>query len=50
MRNDKKEAGETEYWLLICKNSTAYSFDEFLLKEVHEIILILSKILGSSKS
>lgn len=45
-----KEADETEYWLLICKNSPSYQFDEFLLNEVHEIILILSKILGSSKN
>ncbi|MCX6334927.1 MAG: four helix bundle protein [Bacteroidia bacterium] len=45
-----KEADETEYWLLICKNTPSYPFDEKLLSHVHELIKILSKILSSSKS
>jgi len=40
-----KEADETEYWLLLCKNSNSYPFDD-----IGELIRILSKILGSSKS
>jgi len=44
-----KEADETEYWLLICKYSTSYPFEEQLLTDVHELIKILSKIISSSK-
>jgi four helix bundle protein len=45
-----KEADETEYWLLICKATPSYPFNEKLLSDIHEIIKILSKILSSSKS
>jgi four helix bundle protein len=45
-----KEADETEYWLLICKNTSSYPFNEKLLSQVQEIVKILSKILSSSKS
>jgi len=45
-----KEADETEYWLLICKNTPTYPFDEKLLIMLHELIKILSKIISSSKS
>lgn len=45
-----KEADETEYWLLICKNSLSYPFDEKLLFELTEIIKILSKIISTSKT
>jgi four helix bundle protein len=45
-----KEADETEYWLLICKNSPDYPFDEDLINEVQTIIKILSKIISSSKT
>ena len=45
-----KEADETEYWLLICKNTPSYPFDDKLLSDIHELIKILSKILSSSKS
>jgi four helix bundle protein len=45
-----KEADETEYWLLICKNSKSYPLEEPLLTYVHELIKILSKIISSSKS
>lgn len=44
-----KEADETEYWLLICKHSSSYPFDEKLLLEITEIIKILSKIISTSK-
>ena len=45
-----KEADETEYWLLICKYSPNYPFDEELLSDLNSLIKILSKIISSSKS
>jgi four helix bundle protein len=45
-----KEADETEYWLLLCKNSSSYPFEDQLLTDISELIKILSKILSSSKS
>jgi four helix bundle protein len=45
-----KEADETEYWLLICKNSQSYPYNEKLLDDLTEIIKILSKIISTSKS
>jgi four helix bundle protein len=45
-----KEADETEYWLLICKHSESYPFEEQLLLDIEELIRILSKIISSSKS
>lgn len=43
-----KEADETEYWLLLCKNSNYASCDE-LLEKCNSIIKVLSKIIASSK-
>ena len=45
-----KEADETEYWLLICKNTPSYPFEEQLSIDVQELLKILSKIISSSKS
>jgi four helix bundle protein len=45
-----KEADETEYWLLICKNSPSYPFNDELLRDIQELIKILSKIISTSKS
>jgi len=45
-----KEADETEYWLLICKNSPSYPFNDELLCDIQELIKILSKIISTSKS
>jgi four helix bundle protein len=45
-----KEADETEYWLLICKNTPSYIFESQLLTDVQELIKILSKIISSSKT
>ncbi len=45
-----KEADETEYWLLICKYTPTYPFEEHLLIDVKELLKILSKIISSSKS
>jgi len=45
-----KEADETEYWLLICKNTPSDPFEEQLLIDAQELLKILSKIISSSKS
>jgi four helix bundle protein len=45
-----KEADETEYFLLLCKFSKTYPFNEALLEKLSVIIKILSKIIASSKS
>jgi len=45
-----KEADETEYWLLLCKNSPSYPFEEKLLTDVRELIKILSKIISTSRT
>ena len=45
-----KEAEETEYWLLICKQSPGYPFDPQLISDIQELIKILSKIISSSKN
>ena len=44
-----KEAEETEYWLLLCKNSLSYPFNENLLADIQELIKIISKIIITSK-
>lgn len=45
-----KEADETEYWLLLClKSPHLNSPEEKLLLDLKEIILILSKIISTSK-
>jgi four helix bundle protein len=49
MKIAAKEADETEYWLLLSKASGNYLFDEKLLEKLTNIIMILSKIIGSTK-
>jgi four helix bundle protein len=44
-----KEAEETDYWLLLCKLSESYPYDEFLHQNLVELIKILSKIISTSK-
>lgn len=45
-----KEAEETKYWIQLCQASEFYPDPLSMLKqEIREIILILSKIIGSSK-
>lgn len=44
-----KEADETQYFLLPCKFSKTYPFDEILYEKLVVIIKILSKIISSSK-
>ncbi|MEI7675722.1 MAG: four helix bundle protein [Bacteroidales bacterium] len=45
-----KEAEETEYWLLLCKYSDGYPFDEQLLADIKEIQKIINSIIHSSKT
>ena len=45
-----KETDETEYFLLLCKFSESYPFDETLLENIKVISRVLSKIISSSKS
>lgn len=45
-----KEAEETEYWLLLCKYSNSYPFEENLLEEVKEIQRIINSIINTSKT
>ena len=45
-----KETDETEYWPLLCLKSPHFqSTNEKLISDLKEIILILSKIISSSK-
>lgn len=45
-----KEADETEYWLLLCKESKHYIDPELILEDLQTIIRIISKIISSSKA
>lgn len=44
-----KETDETEYWLLLCKNSEGYEDCETLINECISIAKILSKVISSLK-
>jgi four helix bundle protein len=44
-----KEADETEYWLLLCKNSKSYPQNESLIPLLSEIKKLLSSIISSAK-
>ena len=45
-----KEADEVNYWLMLCKSSEYYpNPDEKLFTELNSIILIITKIIASSK-
>lgn len=45
-----KESEEIEYWLLLCKYSNSYPFEENLLEEVKEIQRIINCIINTSKT
>ena len=45
-----KEAEEIEYWLLLCKYSETYPFEEELLNSIIEIKKILTSIIKSSRN
>ena len=44
-----KEAEETEYWLLLCKESNSYPFDDSLIPKLLEIQKLLSAIISATK-
>ncbi len=44
-----KEVEEVKYWLILCKQSKSYPFNEDLEKQIQEVGLIIYKILSSSK-
>ena len=45
-----KEADELEYWLKLCQESEFYpNPDDELLKDLRSVILIISKIISTSK-
>ena len=49
MKIAAKEVDETQYWLLLCQNSKNYPNCEELQADCKEIVLILSKIIGTAK-
>lgn len=49
MKVAAKEADENEYWLLLCKHSKHYPFEEKLMTQLESIIKVLNKIIGTSK-
>ncbi len=50
MKIAAKEADEIEYWLMLCKQSANYPYNDKLENNLNEIIRILSKIISTSKS
>ena len=44
-----KEAEETEYWLLICKNSKGYPDTDVLMGKIKSIQKVINRIIVSSK-
>ena len=50
MKIAAKEADETEYWLLLCKDSKNYLSPNALFDDINSINKILSKIISSTKS
>ena len=44
-----KEAEETEYWLLICKNSNGYPDTDILMEKIKSIQKVINRIIVSSK-
>ena len=44
-----KEAEETEYWLLICKNSKGYPDTDILMEKIKSIQKVINRIIVSSK-
>jgi len=43
-----KEAGETEYWLKLCKFAENYPFEQDMLDDIQSIIRILGKIISTT--
>ena len=49
MKIAAKEAEETKYWLILCKLSQSYPFEDSILLLLDEIQKLLSAIISSSK-
>jgi four helix bundle protein len=49
LKISEKEAEETEYWLLLCKNSEGYPDPENLIEEIRTIKRVLGKIICTSR-
>ncbi len=49
MKIAAKEADETEYWLLLCKQSFHYPSEDILLENITAILKILNKIISTAK-
>lgn len=49
MKIAAKEIEETKYWLILCNKSDLYPTNENLNEQLHEIGLIVYKIISSSK-
>lgn len=49
MKIAAKEADETDYWLLLCRESENYPYDDSLHNELLEILKIISRIISSAK-
>ena len=49
MKLAAKEAGESEYWLMLCKHSKNYPFEDSLIEKLDGIKKVLNKIIGTSK-
>ena len=50
MKIASKEASESLYWMIICERVDSYDFNPELKEELNQIILILSKIISTTKS
>jgi four helix bundle protein len=50
MKIAAKEAGETQYWLMLCKFSSSYPDCDTLLAKLEEINKVLNSIIKTSKS
>ena len=50
MKIAAKEASESLYWMILCERITSYELKERLKEELNQIIMILSKIISSSKA
>jgi len=49
MKIAAKEGEETEFWLLLCKNSSSYPFDDSLLDKINQINRLLTSIISTAK-
>jgi four helix bundle protein len=49
MKLASKEAGETQYWLLLCENSHYYPSALTLLEKLEEVNRIITRIISTSK-